>query len=229
MDSKLRLLFAMSALPACGPGVADDPRIPDGGDPNKFVQSCVAMYRSLYACYEEAYDGAYGSEGVAPSADYLRDLCREYRDDIEPDEGAECLAAAEEVFACLASLDCAELSDGDFEGPVQDACIDVYRDASAQCPTMFSPCAVQGVSGGGAGCGLSVSACLDGGTYAIECTEAAPEQPRTCACQRDGVEAATVTLPEGQGCSNDAFAAWAEEACAFPEGVFSAFGSSYRD
>jgi hypothetical protein len=209
-----RLLLSLLAVPACGPQVdGDDPTVPDGGDPEKLGSSCRSYYGRFFACYEAHYTEDYDVDGMAER------YCQEIETELL-NYGPGCLAAYEEVFACLASLDCEELLGGDeAESRVAQPCVDVYIDASGRCPELLSLCGVVGVGFGdemSGSCSLELAGCLDGKDYAVRCSGEGDAQ--TCACEVDGATAQTVMLPAANGCQGT-FIDDAIEACGFPDNL----------
>lgn len=222
-----RLLISLLALPACGPSVGvgdgDDPREPDGGEPEKIGSSCNAAYTAIYACYEElgygSSGGGYESSGSYEPGAYIEDACNQAGADAAS-YGPACTGAFEEVFACIASLDCnaiAEWQDDSFDfAPA--ACEAVFRDASQRCPEGFPQCGTRGFSSGPR-CEESASSCLDGNSYAFRCSE--PGATQSCECERNGEVLQTVTLPGDLACGTQELYDELTDACGFPPGVFS--------
>ncbi len=216
------LLFSLLAVPACQAAVPasvdeaeDDPRVPDGGDPEQFDASCEAYFRAYYTCYE---DGEYGSSGGPDLDAYVTMVCAEIKADAES-EGPGCLAAYEEVLACIASLDCASLpSDGGNE-TFPEPCTDVYRGAIERCPGGFSACTSGSVGAGDdpetgvEACEVEATGCIDGHVYAADCTR---ESGWTCDCKVDGESIGTATIATDDACFGDEFRGALGEACGFP-------------
>lgn len=220
-----RLLLSLLALPACGPSVSpegDDPRVPDGGDPKKIESSCKAAYQSMLACYDElgygSSGGAYGSSGSYDPSEYIDEFCGN-ADEYASEYGPGCAGAYEEVFACIASLDCNAIVDWqeDPDGFAPEPCRAVFVDANERCPESFPQCGGQGISFG-SGCELTASGCLDGNTYAVRCTE--PGATQSCECERNGETVQTVTLPGELECGSQELSDEVADACGFPPGVF---------
>ncbi len=218
-----RLLLSLLALPACGPSVAevDDPREPDGGEPEKIESSCKAAYSTIYACYEElgygSSGGYYESSGSYDPGEYIDEFCNN-AEEYAGTYGPGCVGAFEEVFACLASLDCSTIAawqEGEAFAP--EPCEAVFLDANERCPESFPRCGSQGISSGG-GCELSASSCADGSIYAVRCSE--PGATQSCDCEVDGAIVQTVTLPGDLDCGSAEFSDELNDACGFPAGVF---------
>ncbi len=220
--------MSLLALPACGPSIAepndaDDPRVPDGGTPSNVESSCRAFYEASLVCYMDAGDsygssGGYGSSGAYGStgsydpgdiADYYCSMLAQYGEEY----GEACLGAMEEVFACIASLDCETLLQA--ESFSAEPCTAVYRDANRRCPELFTACTSYG---SGTGCNLEASGCLDGSSYALKCSQAGTT--RSCICEKDEQEVRTITLRGAQDCYGSEFGEEAAAACGFPEGTF---------
>ncbi len=202
--------------------VVDDPREPDGGEPQKIESSCKAAYTSVYACFESSgygsSGGAYGSSGSYDPGDYIDEFCGEI-EEYAGAYGPGCVGAFEEVFACLASLDCDAISAWQTEGetPAPEPCRAVFLDASERCPESFSQCGAREVGFGG-GCEEAVSGCLDGNTYAFRCTVAGATQ--SCDCERNGEVLQTVIVAGDLECGTQELSDELTGACEFPAGVF---------
>ncbi|MCR9159513.1 MAG: hypothetical protein ACE37F_22590 [Nannocystaceae bacterium] len=218
-----RFLFSLLLLPACEPAVSDndDPRVPDGGDPEKFEESCRDFYGSYLSCYEDAgytYDtGSYDSEGYDP-AEYIEAICNS-SEEYAQEYGTACVGALEEVFACMSSLDCAEVigdDSGDANAWVPEACRAVYESAVDRCPELLSQCGTVGV-GGFEGCSVEMSGCLDGNTYAVDCDEGGATQ--SCVCQVNGEVTAEATVSGDLECFGEGWGTELEAACGFPRGT----------
>ena len=215
-------LFGVLALPACGPEPSDDPTVPDGGNPDNFASACKDLYTRLGACYGESLPPQYASE--------VAEYCAEYAGIIEEQFGTDCVGAMEEMYACMASLDCATLLSAEGLGLAAD-CEDVALEAYDLCPELIWLCSNTSSSGGGSTgssgevdlCELSASECLDGQTYAVSC-ESTPvpdgetPKPLSCTCQRGGMDVMSVEI--AGVCWSDEFYKVAAEACDFPDGVF---------
>lgn len=203
----------------------DDPREPDGGDPEKIESSCRAAYTSILACYEElgygSSGGAYGSSGSYDPGDYIDEFCNNV-EEYAAEYGPGCPGAFEEVFACLASLDCDEITTWQTESDsvAPESCRAVFIDANERCPESFSPCGGGATSGGGpeGHCESSSSGCLDGNSYAFRCSPAGATQ--SCECERNGEVVQTVTLPGDLGCGSQEQSQEIVDACGFPPGTF---------
>jgi len=214
-------LFGVLALPACGPEASDDPTVPDGGDPDNFASACENVYAQLFTCYGESPPPQYLSE--------ISEYCADYAEIIEAEYGTDCVAALEEMYSCVASLDCRSLLDGDGDAFAVE-CREVSLDAHTKCPELIGLCSSSAVSdGGGAGsddqdiCELRASDCLDGHEYSVSCESVPGQDDETpeslsCTCQRSGADMMSVEL--AGGCWSDEFQAAAEDACGFPDGAF---------
>ena len=221
-----RLLLSLLALPACGPSVppaADDPRVPDGGEPEKIESSCKASYQAMVSCYEELGYGSSGSgygesSGAYDPGVYIEAACAEL-EEYAAMYGPGCAGAYEEVFACLASLDCSTMLDwqSDEDAFVPEPCEAVYRDASERCPEGFPQCGVQELSFG-SGCEVTASSCLDGNTYGFRCSE--PGVTQSCECEVNGEAQQTVMVGGGLDCGTEELFDEVADACGFPAGVF---------
>jgi len=199
----------------------DDPREPDGGDPEKILSSCTAAYSAMLSCYEEVGDGSsgggYESSGSYDPGEYIDELCGSTEEYVEM-YGPGCAGAFEEVFACLASLDCTTIlgwQESDAFAP--EPCQAVFVDANERCPESFRRCASQGVSFGG-GCEVTASSCLEGETYGVRCSE--PGATQTCECERNGEVEQTVTVAGDLECGTSELSDELTAACGFPPGVF---------
>lgn len=211
------LLFTLLAVPACEAAVdesEDDPRVPDGGSPERFDSSCEAYFRSYYACYEEEYD----TSGDVNLDAYVAMICAEIKADAES-EGPGCLGAYEEVMACIASLDCASLPSDGANETFPEPCADVYRDAIERCPEGLSACTSGSVGAGGdpetgvEGCEVEATGCIDGHVYAADCTR---DGSWTCDCKIDGESIGTAAIPVDGECFGDEWREALGEACGFP-------------
>lgn len=185
--------------------------------------SCRAAYTSFFACYEElgysSSGGAYASSGSYDPGEYIDEFCNNI-EEYAGEYGPGCVGAFEEVFACLASLDCdAIVTWQNSEMSAPEPCRAVYLDASDRCPESFSPCGSMSVGGSGSGdCEGSVSGCLDGDTYGFRCSTAGVTQ--TCDCERNGEIVQIVTLAGDLSCGSQEQSDELVDACGFPPGVF---------
>ncbi|MGH1342994.1 MAG: hypothetical protein ACRBN8_15635 [Nannocystales bacterium] len=226
------LLLSLLALPACGPSVADvdDPRKPDGGEPENIESSCKAAYAASYACYDDlGYGssgggyGGYGSSGSYDPSEYIDEICESFGQYADA-YGPGCAGAFEEVFACLASLDCSVLlARQESEASVPDPCQAVFLDANARCPDGIPLCGERTISFAAA-CEVSASLCADGHSYSARCSE--PGATQSCECDRNGEVVQTVTLPGELACGTPELFDELSDACGFPPGVFLAQDSS---
>lgn len=221
-----RLLLSLLLLPACGPAVPsseDDPREPDGGDPDQFQSSCRKFFEGYQACYEGygssgyAYEtGSYDTESYDP-AEYAEAICESY-EEYAAAYGRACIGAMEEVFACVSSLDCEVLygDDADAAGFVPEPCRAVYADAASRCPEMIPQCGSYGISG--SLCDVEVSECIDGNTYGVTCDAGGAGQ--SCRCALNGAVTREVTIGGDFECGDEGWTDEVEDACGFPPGVF---------
>ena len=217
-------MISLLVLPACRPSVeeGDDPRKPDGGEPDKIESSCRAAYSALYGCYEElgyaSSGGASGSSGSYDRSEYVDEVCANV-DEYAGADGPACAGAYEEVFACLASLDCNAISQwqGDDDSFAPEPCQAVFLDASERCPEGFGTCATY-TSSSGPGCDQSAASCLDGNTYRVRCSE--PGATQSCECERNGEVFQTVTVAGDLECGSEELFDELNDACGFPPGVF---------
>lgn len=220
-----KFLLSLLMVPACGPNVpteGDDPREPDGGNPEKLEESCRAFYDQYLGCYGDyassgaSYETAEGGTGDYDPTDYADELCGNAAQYAEQ-YGPECAGAMEEAFACLSSVECDELLDDDGAGR-PDACDAVFLDASQRCPGLISQCSVLGVGNGLNTCEAEASGCIDGRTYDVRCEASGATQ--SCTCSIDG----EVTRQESIGGELECQSRqWSDEvvaACEFPPGVF---------
>ncbi len=219
------LLASLFALPACEAAVADDdPQVPDGGNPSKFDDSCRSYFESVYACYADE-SGTGGSTGEIDLDQYVETYCGELRATAEA-YGEGCLGAYEEIFACIASLECAPLADDDTGGeqdtdgeetddsgfdPVPEPCHDVFRDAVERCPDGVPACTTLSFGGGSEGsCNVGGSNCIDGHEYGVECMDG------SCDCLVDDAVVRSITLPSDLDCLDETWLEEARTACDFP-------------
>lgn len=219
------LLFSLLALPACGSTGSGGGSLwdLDGDSSEKIESSCLAAQELTYACYEPlgygSSGGAYGSSGSYGTDDYVEAYCAEVQRYAEA-YGPGCVGAFEEVFACLASLDCATVLhwQDDLDAYAPEPCRGVFRDANARCPEAFPQCTYRGYSSSGSGCGRTASGCVDGTTYGAQCSESGAT--RSCECERNGGVQRTVTVGGDLECSSQELSDELADACGFPPGVF---------
>jgi hypothetical protein len=182
-------LFLLSLLigPGCVGRTAKDDD--DGGEPPRELgDGCRAYYEAALGCYEQYSDTGYtyetsGGYPYEPGSycDYLETYFTEYY-------GEPCARAYDDMFACLAELDCTTLGSTFFE-----ACPDAWERGNEACPGLFPACECSEYFSSDGMCGSECDTCLDGNRYAVECMEIASDGTSTCTCTVNGEVEQTFT------------------------------------
>jgi hypothetical protein len=202
LDHGRYFLLSLLMTPACTDRSVDE----DGEPERKLGDGCRALFEHYMSCYEDVYDTGYASESggdydPASYCDYLQtELVQEY--------GEPCARAVDDVYACLATLDCSVLGAG-----TEEACREEQERGRKSCPEVFPPCECAEFGASDGSCGLDCIACVDGNDYTIECTPVASDGTSMCTCRENGEVTEELT-----GVMDACFdvSTLARESCMFP-------------
>lgn len=184
-ESERLFLLSLLIAPGCtGRTTTDD----DEAQPKRELgEGCRAYYDAAIACYPD-YDTGYTYEtsgdypyGPGSYCDYITNQFLDYY-------GEPCARAMDDVYACLAELECGQLGDGFLE-----LCGDEWKRGHTTCPEIFPSCVCsEGWSSDGA-CSSDCGLCVDGKRYRAECTVDATGGTSTCTCYVNDVLTQTIT------------------------------------
>ena len=139
--------------------------------------------------------------------------CTDYEFDLEEECGGTdsmdpCVRALTEIFACMSTLDCADI-------PAANGCSDAFERANELCPSEFGACLSE-VSSGGELCESESTDCFDGNEYTLSCSE--DEGVKTCVCLTNGAEVGSFNTDDAS-CEAEGLAEATRTECGWPEGV----------
>ena len=208
-DGRL-LLLSLALLPGCvgraqGSDDDDDNNGSGGESQRELGDGCKAAAGSYMSCYEGEYEDYETGEGYD-----LEEYCEESLRYVSMQYGEECARAQDDLFACIAELDCEALGE---EDPFA-ACASALENGHERCPALFPTCDCSQWGSSDGSCGLDCWQCMDGTTRAMTCQgDPGGSGTSTCTCVVDEVE--TSTFEATDACSDPR--ALAIENCGLPE------------